>query len=133
MEHPEHHVNIGATLSLITPTLQRTYVACAASRNNALLQRNTMADSRGVRPASRRKTPTPQPLSRGMAPQLERVSRTRSLRSASREADNFADIQKPTRRGARQATVTTVTEESESEALPTRRTKRQPTKETLGG
>jgi len=98
-----------------------------------------MANRRGVRPANRRQTPTPQPLSKGTTPQLGRVSRTRNLRSASREVDDFGDIQKPTRRGARQASVTTVTEESESEseserkARPTRRTKRQPAKETLGG
>ncbi|CAA9966656.1 hypothetical protein PTMSG1_10015 [Pyrenophora teres f. maculata] len=91
-----------------------------------------MADRRGVRSASRRKTPTPQPPSKGTAPQLERVSRARNLRSASREVDDLVDVQKPTRRGARQASVATVTEESENQAPTARRTKRQPAKETLG-
>ncbi|EDU51215.1 hypothetical protein A1F94_009754 [Pyrenophora tritici-repentis] len=91
-----------------------------------------MADRRGVRSANRRKTPTPQPPDKATAPQLGRVSRTRTLRSASREVEDLVDVQKPTRRGARQGSVTTVTEESQIEARTARSTKRQPAKETLG-
>ena len=92
-----------------------------------------MAERRGVRPPSRRKTPTPQPPSKGTAPQLGRVWRTRSLRSASREVDDFIDIQKPPRRATRQTSIATVPNESEDEARTTRRTKRKPAKEPLGG
>ncbi|CAG5150518.1 uncharacterized protein ALTATR162_LOCUS2687 [Alternaria atra] len=90
-----------------------------------------MADRRSVRSASRRKSPTPQPPSKATATQLGRASRARSLRSVSREVEDFIDIQKPTRRSARQASVTT-NDESEHELQKARKTKRKPAKELLG-
>ena len=95
-----------------------------------------MADRRGVRAASRRKTPTPQPPSKAMNVQIGRAPRPRGLRSTSSEVEELVDIQKPTRRSARQAsvaTVTTVTNDSENERQTARRTKRKPAKEVLGG
>jgi hypothetical protein len=71
-----------------------------------------------------------------MNAQMGRAPRTRGLRSASREIEEFVDFQKPTRRSARQtsvATVTTVTDDSENERQTARRTKRKPAKEALGG
>ncbi|KAF2828503.1 hypothetical protein CC86DRAFT_193986 [Ophiobolus disseminans] len=90
-----------------------------------------MADRRGVRSASRRKTPTPQPPSKTNTPQPGRASRTRGLRSASRDLEPVNEAQKPTRRSARHASVTTVTDESDYEAKSTRRTKRRPAKEVV--
>ncbi|KAI4921768.1 hypothetical protein J4E90_000195 [Alternaria incomplexa] len=90
-----------------------------------------MADRRSVRSASRRKTPTPQPPANAPAQQFGRAPRARSLRSASREVEDFIDIQKPTRRSARQASVTT-NDGSEHEAPKARNTKRKPAKELLG-
>ncbi|KAG9192919.1 hypothetical protein G6011_11653 [Alternaria panax] len=90
-----------------------------------------MADRRSVRSASRRKSPPPQPPSRATAQPLGRASRARSLRSASREVEEFADIQKPGRRSARQASVATG-DESEHEPQKTRKTKRKPATEPLG-
>jgi hypothetical protein len=92
-----------------------------------------MADSRGVRAGSRRKTPTPQPPSKAMTAQMGRATRTRNLRSASREVDDFVDIQKPTRRSARQASVTSVTSDNENEEQNARKTKRKLAKQAVGG
>jgi hypothetical protein len=91
-----------------------------------------MADRRSVRSTSRRKSPTPQPPSKATAAQLGRASRARSLRSASREVDDFVDIQKPARGGVRQASVAT-NDKSEHEPQKARNTKRKPAKEPLGG
>ncbi|KAH5225109.1 hypothetical protein HBI62_112170 [Parastagonospora nodorum] len=85
-----------------------------------------MADRRGVRAASRRKTPTPQPPSKASTPQPGRASR---MRSASRDVEPVFEVPKPTRRSARQASVATVTDESENEGQTTRRTIRRPVKE----
>ncbi|KAI4945538.1 hypothetical protein J4E91_007880 [Alternaria rosae] len=90
-----------------------------------------MADRRSVRSANRRKTPTPQPPANATAQLSGRASRARSLRSASREVEDFVDIQKPIRRSARQASVTT-NDESEHDAPKARNTKRKPAKELLG-
>ncbi|EUC43914.1 hypothetical protein COCMIDRAFT_27666 [Bipolaris oryzae ATCC 44560] len=91
-----------------------------------------MADSRGVRSAGRRETPTPQlPLSKTAATQIARTSRARSLRSASREITDFVPVEKPTRRSARQASVTSVTGENESEEIQARQTRREAMKEAL--
>ncbi|EMD89371.1 hypothetical protein COCC4DRAFT_60749 [Bipolaris maydis ATCC 48331] len=91
-----------------------------------------MADSRGVRSAGRRETPTPQPpLSKTTATQMARTSRARSLRSASREITDFVPVEKPTRRSARQASVTSVTGENESEEIQARQTRREAMKEML--
>jgi hypothetical protein len=90
-----------------------------------------MADRRGVRAGSRRKTATPQPPSKAMNARMGRAPRTRGLRSASREVEEFVDIQKPTRRSARQASVTMT--DSENEGQTRRRTQRKPAKEALGG
>lgn len=89
-----------------------------------------MADRRGVRSASRRKTPTPQPPSKTNTPQLARASR---MRSASRDVEPVYEVLKPTRRSARQASIATVTDESENEGQTTRRTKRRPAKEAAAG
>lgn len=64
---------------------------------------------------------------------MGRASRTRNLRSASRELDGFVEIQKPTRRSAPQASVVTATSDSENEGQNARKTKRKPAKEALGG
>ncbi|KAH7400719.1 hypothetical protein DE146DRAFT_653712 [Phaeosphaeria sp. MPI-PUGE-AT-0046c] len=90
-----------------------------------------MADRRGVRSASRRKTPTPQPSSKPTAPNPGRASRTRGLRSASRDIEPVVEAPKATRRSARQASVTTGTDDSENEFQTTRRTKRRPAKEVV--
>ncbi|KAH7088385.1 hypothetical protein FB567DRAFT_337772 [Paraphoma chrysanthemicola] len=90
-----------------------------------------MADRRGVRSASRRKTPTPQPPSKVNTPQAGRATRTRGVRSASRDVE-MVEVQKPTRRSARQASVTTLTDESDHETQATRRTRRRmPAKEAV--
>lgn len=87
-----------------------------------------MTDSRSVRASSRRKTPTPQPPL-----QAARAPRTRALRSASRDIPDTVTA-KPTRRSARQASVTTATDESENEGkATTRRTRRKHAKEAVGG
>jgi hypothetical protein len=91
-----------------------------------------MADRRGVRAGSRRKTPIPQPPAKAINAQMGRAPRTRGLRSASREVEEFVDIQKPTRRSARQASVTAMTD-SENEGQTARRKERKPVKEVLGG
>ncbi|RYN39385.1 hypothetical protein AA0114_g11331 [Alternaria tenuissima] len=90
-----------------------------------------MDDRRSVRSTSRRKSPTPQPPSKATAQQVGRASRARSLRSASREVEGFVDIQKPARRSARQASVTT-NDESGYEPQKARKTKRNSAKELLG-
>jgi hypothetical protein len=91
-----------------------------------------MADRRSVRSASRRKTPTPQPPSKANTPQPARASRTRALRSASRDVE-IVETLKPTRRSAQQASITTVTDESEHERHTTRKSRRRPAKEAMGG
>jgi hypothetical protein len=83
-----------------------------------------MADVRGVRASSRRKTPTPQP---------EKVpARVRRMRSQSRELEAFLEPQKPTRRSARQGSVTSVASESENDGLKKRKNRR-PAKQAAGG
>lgn len=86
----------------------------------------TMAESRGVRAASRRKTPTSQPE---RAP----ARATRRLRSASRDIEPISEHQKPTRRNVRQASVTSIASEGEDEGLKKRKTKRKPAKEPVRG
>ncbi|KAF3042475.1 hypothetical protein E8E12_010014 [Didymella heteroderae] len=82
-----------------------------------------MADVRGVRAGSRRKTPTPQP---------EKVpARARRLRSQSRDIEPFPEPQKPTRRSARQGSVASVASESENDGLKKRKT-RKPAKQAAG-
>ncbi|KAF2033622.1 hypothetical protein EK21DRAFT_57998 [Setomelanomma holmii] len=88
-----------------------------------------MADRRGVRSASRCKTPTPQPSSKVNTPQAGRAARARGARSASRDPEQVIEVQKPARRSARQASVTAVTDESDLEAQATRKIKRRPAKE----
>ncbi|KAF2852194.1 hypothetical protein T440DRAFT_420966 [Plenodomus tracheiphilus IPT5] len=93
-----------------------------------------MADRRGVRPSSRRKTPTPQPPHTAPPAPPARAPRGRALRSASRDVDDVVDVQKVTRRSARHAsvaTVTTVTDDSEVEGKAARRTRRKPAKQAL--
>jgi hypothetical protein len=55
------------------------------------------------------------------------------MRSASRDVDSIYESLKPTRRSMRQASVATVTDESENEGKATRRTKRKPVKEVILG
>ena len=95
--------------------------------------RTAMADRRGVRAARRRGATTPQPQSKTTATHPGRASRARSLRSASREIADFVDVQKPTRRGTRQASITEVVDDSENEPKQARRTKREDMKEALEG
>jgi hypothetical protein len=119
--------------TLLTSHPHPNYVACSSRRDYAFYD-IIMADRRSVRSTSRRKTPTPQPQAKAKATaeQVGRASRARSLRSASREVGDFIDIQKPTRRSARQASVTT-NDESDYETRKARKTKRKPAKELLGG
>jgi hypothetical protein len=91
-----------------------------------------MADRRGVRSGSRRKTPTPQPPSKVNTPRPGRATR-RGMRSASRDIEPVLEMQKPTRRSARQASVTTVTDDSENEGQGTRKIKRRPAKDVMAG
>lgn len=92
-----------------------------------------MADRRGVRSASRRKTPTPQPPSKVNTPQAARASRARSLRSASRDIEPVTETLKPTRRSVRQASVTTATDESDHDGKTFFKTKRRPAKTAVTG
>jgi hypothetical protein len=55
------------------------------------------------------------------------------MRSASRDVEPIYESLKSTRRSVRQASVTTVTDESENEGRATRRTKRRPVKEVMPG
>ncbi|KAF1836976.1 hypothetical protein BDW02DRAFT_492543 [Decorospora gaudefroyi] len=89
-----------------------------------------MADRSRVRSTSRRKTPNPQPLPK-VVPSQGRASR-RGLRSASREVEESIGVVKPAGRNARQAALSTVTDDSENEGQTTRITKRNPAKEALG-
>lgn len=84
-----------------------------------------MADVRGVRAGSRRKTPTPQP---------EKVPAraTRRLRSQSRDIELIPELQKPTRRNQRQGSVTSIASESENEGLKKRKNQK-PAKQATGG
>ncbi|KAH7380173.1 hypothetical protein BKA66DRAFT_442486 [Pyrenochaeta sp. MPI-SDFR-AT-0127] len=91
-----------------------------------------MADRRGVRSASRRKTPTPQSPSKVNPPQPGRALRTRGLRSASHGAEHVVEVQKPARRSVRQASVNTVTDESDREARATSETIQKVAKEPVG-
>jgi hypothetical protein len=92
-----------------------------------------MADRRRVRSVGRRETPTPQPSSKPTATQQGRAARARSLRSASREVNDFVDMQKPTRRATRQASITSVTVESDNEGTQARQARRKAAKEALEG
>ena len=85
-----------------------------------------MAEARGLRAGSRRKTPTPQPEK---AP----ARASRRLRSQSRDIEPIPELQKSTRQSARQASVTNIPSESENEGLKSRKTKRKPAKEAAGG
>jgi hypothetical protein len=91
-----------------------------------------MADRRGVRSASRRKTPTPQPPTKANTPHPGRATR-RGMRSASRDTEPVFEVLKPTRRSARQTSVATVTDDSGNEGQATRRTKRRPVKDVVAG
>ncbi|KAF9697332.1 hypothetical protein EKO04_004656 [Ascochyta lentis] len=79
-----------------------------------------MAESRGMRAGSRRKTPTPQP-------EKAAARASRRLRSASRDIEPILELQKPSRRSTRQASV--ARSESESEGLKPQKASRKPTKE----
>ncbi|KZM21989.1 uncharacterized protein EKO05_0005071 [Ascochyta rabiei] len=83
-----------------------------------------MAESRGVRAGSRRKTPIPQPEK---AP----ARASRRLRSASRDIEPILELHKSNRRSTRQASV--ARSESEDETLKPRRAQRKPAKEVAGG
>ena len=83
----------------------------------------TMAEVRGVRAGSRRKTPTPQP-------EKPPARAPRRLRSQSRDIESIPELQKPTRRSARQGSVAS---ENENEGLKSRKSKRKPAKEAPGG
>lgn len=90
-----------------------------------------MADRRGVRASSRRKTPTPQLASTATSPQAERASRNKALRSASRDVEDAGALPMPTRRSARQASVVSMSD-SEHDGKATRKSKRKPAKEAVG-
>ncbi|KAF1932585.1 uncharacterized protein M421DRAFT_416208 [Didymella exigua CBS 183.55] len=80
-------------------------------------------DVRGVRAGSRRKTPTPRPEKAPV--------RARRLRSQSRDIEPIPEVQKPTRRTARQRSVASVASESENEGLK-KRNNRRPAKQAVG-
>ncbi|KAH6616334.1 hypothetical protein C7974DRAFT_365598 [Boeremia exigua] len=81
-----------------------------------------MPEPRGMRAASRRKTPTPQP-------EKPPARASRRLRSQSREIETFPDMQKPARRNARQGSVTSVASDGEHDPVKTRKSRRKPAKE----
>ncbi|KAF2267944.1 hypothetical protein CC78DRAFT_32782 [Lojkania enalia] len=80
-----------------------------------------MTDRRGVRSSSRRKNPLPRPPSAAATPQPA-LPRRRATRSVSREPEHVSVAAKPTRRGARQASVAS---ESEHEARPPQKSKQK--------
>ncbi|KAF3011081.1 hypothetical protein E8E13_011231 [Curvularia kusanoi] len=71
------------------------------------------------RPGSRRKTPTPQP-------EKPPARASRRLRSQSRDIEPIPDLQKPTRRSARQGSIPN---DSDNEGLKSRKQKRKPANE----
>ncbi|KAH9871676.1 hypothetical protein J1614_005931 [Plenodomus biglobosus] len=93
-----------------------------------------MADRRGVRASSRRKTPTTQPSTNAPTTQPARAPRGRALRSASRDMNEpvHVHVQKATRKRSRQPSVATVTDDSEQEAKAARTTRQKPAKQALG-
>ncbi|PVI06104.1 hypothetical protein DM02DRAFT_34546 [Periconia macrospinosa] len=85
-----------------------------------------MAERRAVRSRSRHTTPTPQP-----APQPAHASRKRVTRSASRDVELPVETERPTRRSARQASVTSITSENERENGAGRKIKRKPKEQVV--
>jgi hypothetical protein len=83
-----------------------------------------MADVR--RTAGRRKTPTPQPEKPSARP-------SRRLRSQSRDIEPVPELQKPNRRSARQGSVDSIASERDNDGLKSRKQKRKPAKEAVGG
>lgn len=83
-----------------------------------------MADVR--RTAGRRKTPTPQPEKPSARP-------SRWLRSQSRDIEPVPELQKPNRRSARQGSVDSIASERDNDGLKSRKQKRKPAKEAVGG
>lgn len=75
-----------------------------------------------MRAGSRRKTPTPQP-------EKPQARASRRLRSQSREIEPIPALQKPTRRSARQGSVTAIPSESDNEESKPRKPRRKPVKE----
>ncbi|PSN66745.1 hypothetical protein BS50DRAFT_494425 [Corynespora cassiicola Philippines] len=90
-----------------------------------------MADRRGMRPSSRRTTPTPQPASKPNPPPASRITR-RSTRSASREITDYPELVKPTRRSARQASIASDISEGNVAGPLRQATKRHAQKDSLG-
>ncbi|KAF2633849.1 hypothetical protein BU25DRAFT_13979 [Macroventuria anomochaeta] len=86
---------------------------------------STMAEARGVRAGSRRKTPT-------LQPEKAPARAPRRLRSQSRDIEPLSELQKPTRRSARQGSVTSIASESKNKGPNARKTKRKPAKEAAG-
>ncbi|KAG9207005.1 hypothetical protein G6514_000296 [Epicoccum nigrum] len=82
-----------------------------------------MADVR--RAASRRKTPTPHPEKPPARP-------LRQLRSQSRDIEPIPELQKPTRRSARQGSVDSIASERDDDGMKSRKQKRKPAKEAVG-
>ncbi|CAO2647992.1 Nn.00g089140.m01.CDS01 [Neocucurbitaria sp. VM-36] len=124
---PPQQTSASPPLGIFDPS----YVICNTSSRDAPSD-TTMADRRGVRSASRRKTPTPQSPSQATTPRGGRATRAKRLHSASRDLEADIDVQKPSRRSARQASITTATDESDHEGQATRRTRRKPAKEPVG-
>lgn len=91
-----------------------------------------MADRRGGRASSRRKTPTPQPRPQAATPQVGRAVRNRTQRSASRNIEHASENHVPVRRSARQASVASVGDH-DMEVKATRRTERKPAKDVVAG
>lgn len=83
-----------------------------------------MADVR--RTAGRRKTPTPQPEKPAARP-------SRRLRSQSRDIEPIPELQKPTRRSARQGSVDSIASDRDNDGLKSRKQKRKSAKEAVGG
>lgn len=81
-----------------------------------------MPDAQGVRAGNRRKTPTPQP-------KKPQPYASRRLRSQSRDVEPMPELQKPTRRSQRQASVTSVLSDSEQEGFKSRKSRRRNAKD----
>ncbi|KAL6711284.1 hypothetical protein ACN47E_005815 [Coniothyrium glycines] len=90
-----------------------------------------MAERRSVRASSRRKTPTPNPPAKPDLPQNARPSRSRALRSASRDLPDVAKAPKSSRRNMRPASASIVTDSRDIEEKTTRRTKRNAIKDAI--
>ncbi|CAI6340057.1 unnamed protein product [Periconia digitata] len=106
-----------------SPTLPRLRVTAAHCP--------VMADRRGMRSGSRRADPTPQSHSKSIVTQTVHATRKRNTRSASRDIDVPTETERPLRRSARQASVTSIASESARENETDRGMRRNPREEAF--